>query len=114
MAPRHHVRHRVRPIGRGASIRWAMATLRRDRYWDGPHTCYNAVTFIPAAGASMNLFAEIGLHLSGIERLRAMMEGGHLTGMEQTLGFRLVEAEEGRVVIEGTPGLHVYNPFGVV
>ena len=62
----------------------------------------------------MNFFAEIGTHLSGLERLRTMMEGGHLTGIEQTLGFRLVEVEDGRVVIEGTPGLHVYNPFGVV
>jgi len=26
----------------------------------------------------------------------------------------LIEVEEGRVVVEGTPGLHVYNPFGVV
>jgi uncharacterized protein (TIGR00369 family) len=62
----------------------------------------------------MNLFAEIGTHLSGLERLRTMMEAGHLTGIEQTLGFRLIEVEEGRVVVEGTPGLHVYNPFGVV
>jgi uncharacterized protein (TIGR00369 family) len=43
-----------------------------------------------------------------------MMQGGRLTGIEETLGFRLVEVEDGRVVIEGTPGLHVYNPFGVV
>lgn len=62
----------------------------------------------------MNLFADIGIHLSGFERLRTMMEGGHLTGIEQTLGFHLIEVEEGRVVVEGTPGLHVYNPFGVV
>ena len=62
----------------------------------------------------MNIFAEIGLHLSGLERLRTMMADGHLTGIEQTLGLRIVEVEEGRVVVEGTPGLHVYNPFGVV
>jgi uncharacterized protein (TIGR00369 family) len=62
----------------------------------------------------MNLFAEIGLHRSGLERLRIMMTEGHLTGIEQTLGLRIVEVEEGRVTVEGTPGLHVYNPFGVV
>ena len=62
----------------------------------------------------MNLFAEIGTHLSGLERLRTMMQDGRLTGIEQTLGFRLIEVEDGRVVVEGTPGLHVYNPFGVV
>lgn len=62
----------------------------------------------------MNLFAEIGTHLSGLERLRTMMQDGRLTGIEQTLGLRLVEVEEGRVVVEGTPGLGAYNPFGVV
>lgn len=62
----------------------------------------------------MNLFAEIGTHLSGLDRLRTMMREGHLTGIEETLGLRLVEVEEGRVVVEGTPGLNVYNPFGVV
>ena len=62
----------------------------------------------------MNIFAEIGLHLSGLERLRTMMTEGRLTGIEQTLGLRIVEVEEGRVVVEGTPGPHVYNPFAVV
>jgi uncharacterized protein (TIGR00369 family) len=62
----------------------------------------------------MNVFAEIGLHLSGLERLRIMMRDGRLTGIEQTLGLRIVEVEDGRVVVEGTPGPNVYNPFGVV
>lgn len=62
----------------------------------------------------MNLFAEIGTHLSGLDRLRTMMKDERLTGIEQTLGFRLLEVEAGRVVVEGTPGHHVYNPFGVV
>ena len=61
----------------------------------------------------MNIFADIGLHLSGFERLRIMMTEGRLTGIEQTLGLRIVEVEEGRVVVEGTPGPHVYNPFAV-
>ena len=42
----------------------------------------------------MNLFAEIGTHLSGIDQLRAMKEGGRLTGMEQTLGLRMIEVED--------------------
>ena len=62
----------------------------------------------------MNLFAEIGTHLSGLEQLRAMMESGRRSGIEETLGLRMVELEEGRVVIEGSPGLHVYNPIGTV
>lgn len=62
----------------------------------------------------MNLFAELGPDLPGIEKLRAMKEGNRLTGMEQTLGMRIVEVDDGRVVVEGTPGLHVYNPIGTV
>jgi len=59
----------------------------------------------------MNLFAEIGTHLSGIDQLRAMKDGGRPTGMEQTLGLRMIEVEDGRVVIEGAPGLQFYNPM---
>ena len=62
----------------------------------------------------MNLFAEIGTHLSGLDRLRTMIKDGRLTGIEQTLGLRLIEVEDGRVVVEGTPGPQAYNPFGVV
>jgi uncharacterized protein (TIGR00369 family) len=32
----------------------------------------------------------------------------------QTLNFRLVEAEDGRVVFEGIPGFEHYNPIGSV
>ena len=53
----------------------------------------------------MNLFAEIGTHLSGLDRLRTMMKDGHLTGIEETLGLRLVEVEEGRVVVKGSARL---------
>ena len=31
-----------------------------------------------------------------------------------TLGFRLVEVEEGRAVFEGEPGEHLFNPMGTV
>jgi len=60
----------------------------------------------------MDIFAEIGKHLPGLERLRIMMERRQLTGIEQALGFRLAEVEEGRVVIEGTPGLPPPPPGG--
>ena len=44
-----------------------------------------------------------------------MKDGNRLTDMEQTLGMRIVaEVEDGRVVVEGTPGLHLYNPIGTV
>ena len=53
--------------------------------------------------------------LSGLELVQSMMRGDlPPPPIADVLGLRLVEVEEGRVVVEGTPGLHVYNPFGVV
>ena len=53
--------------------------------------------------------------LSGLEQLRrALGEGAEPRGIGATLGFRLVALEAGRVVFEGTPGRHVYNPIGTV
>ena len=52
--------------------------------------------------------------LSGLDQLRAWLASGRQPAMGDTLGFRLVEIEEGRAVFEGTPGLHVYNPIGTV
>ena len=53
--------------------------------------------------------------LSGIEQLRRAL-GGEASpgGIGATLGFSMVELEEGRVVFEGTPGPHLYNPLGTV
>ncbi len=62
----------------------------------------------------MNLLCEIGPDLPGIEQLRIMKETGRRPGMAETLDIRLVEVEEGRVVFEATPGVHVYNPIGTV
>jgi len=53
-------------------------------------------------------------HLTGLEQMRAMLEGGGQAAIGQTMQFRLKEVEEGRVVFEGTPGGHVYNPIGMV
>ena len=52
--------------------------------------------------------------ISGIEQLRHIMEESQPDGLAGTLDIRLVEIEEGRVVVEATPGLHVYNPVGSV
>lgn len=54
--------------------------------------------------------------LSGIEQLRLAFSAGAKTpvGIGATMGFGLVELEEGRVVFEGLPGRHVYNPIGTV
>jgi uncharacterized protein (TIGR00369 family) len=53
--------------------------------------------------------------MTGLEVLRAMA-AGELPGpgMGKTLGFRLVEVDEGRAVFEGTPGPQLLNPLGAV
>ncbi|MFD9571391.1 PaaI family thioesterase [Streptomyces sp. NPDC059982] len=55
------------------------------------------------------------LGMSGLEVLRAALEGTlPAASMMSTLGFRLTEADEGRVVFEGDPGDHLLNPMGTV
>lgn len=62
----------------------------------------------------MNLSEQLGAGLSGIEQLRAIMASGRSAGIGTTMDFRLTVIEDGFVVFEGTPGLHVYNPIGMV
>jgi len=52
--------------------------------------------------------------LSGLEQLKAWRASGRQPAIGETLDFKLVEIEEGRVVFEGTPSLRVYNPIGTV
>jgi uncharacterized protein (TIGR00369 family) len=53
--------------------------------------------------------------MTGLEVLRAMATGELPgPGMGKTMGFRLVEVDEGRAVFEGTPGPHLLNPLGAV
>jgi uncharacterized protein (TIGR00369 family) len=53
--------------------------------------------------------------LSGLEQLRLAMSGkAEFAPIAQTVGFMMVEAEEGRVVFEATPTRAVYNPLGSV
>ena len=60
----------------------------------------------------MNLLHEIGGHLTGLEQLKVMMRDDLRPGIGETLDIRLIEVEEGRVVLEATPDLHLYNPIG--
>ncbi|MDD2728444.1 PaaI family thioesterase [Malikia sp.] len=62
----------------------------------------------------MNLLHEIGQHLSGIELLNAIVEADHRPGIGKTLDIRLASAEDGRVVLEASPDVNVYNPMGTV
>jgi uncharacterized protein (TIGR00369 family) len=52
---------------------------------------------------------------SGLEQLRAIFFGTQpFRGIGETIGFAMVELEEGRVVFESTPDERVYNPIGTV
>ncbi|RQH06485.1 PaaI family thioesterase [Paraburkholderia dinghuensis] len=62
----------------------------------------------------MNLLAQLPPGLTGLEQLQHMIELGGVAPIGQTLDFRLVEAEDGRAVFAGTPGLHAYNPLGTI
>jgi uncharacterized protein (TIGR00369 family) len=62
----------------------------------------------------MNLLNEVGSDLSGLEKLRVMLADGRRSGYAETLDIRLVEADEGRVVLESAPGAHVFNSVGTV
>jgi uncharacterized protein (TIGR00369 family) len=53
--------------------------------------------------------------LSGLEFIRAIMNGDHPPpSIAVLLGFNVIEAEEGRVVFAGEPTENHLNPMGVV
>ena len=62
----------------------------------------------------MSLVDEVAPGLSGVEQLRALMGSARRPGIGQALQFTLAEVSEGRVVFEGVPGEHAYNPIGTV
>jgi len=62
----------------------------------------------------MSLMDELGSDLNGIEMLRKMIAHDLRPGMAHTLHMHLVEADEGRVWLEATPGVQHYNPMGTV
>lgn len=55
--------------------------------------------------------------LSGLEQLRAVFDPARPErgpGIGRTMGFTVIEIEEGRVVFGGCPDESVYNPLGTV
>lgn len=54
--------------------------------------------------------------MSGLEQLRAAFDPSRTdrVGIGKTLGFTVLELEEGRVVFGGAPDESVYNPIGTV
>lgn len=64
----------------------------------------NAVTADPSA-------------MTGLEQLRAVFDPNRpdrAPGIGKTMGFSIIEIEEGRVVFGGEPDESVYNPIGSV
>ena len=51
---------------------------------------------------------------NGLEQLQSWMMSGQKSPIGETLKFSLVEVERGRAVFESVPGVHVYNPLGIV
>jgi uncharacterized protein (TIGR00369 family) len=65
----------------------------------------------------MNAVTPDSAVLSGLEQLRAIFDPAkpdRAPGIGKTMGFSMVEIEEGRVVFAGHPDESVYNPIGTV
>jgi uncharacterized protein (TIGR00369 family) len=65
----------------------------------------------------MNAIVPEPAALSGLEQLRAVFDPAQpdrAPGIGKTLGFTVLEMEEGRVVFGGAPDERVYNPLGTV
>jgi uncharacterized protein (TIGR00369 family) len=62
----------------------------------------------------MDVIKDNASRLSGLEQLQALMAGGTPAPIGVTLGFTLVEIEEGMAIFEGRPDRSVYNPIGSV
>jgi uncharacterized protein (TIGR00369 family) len=62
----------------------------------------------------MSLAEQIAPGKSGLEQLQALLAAGRMAGIGKSLQFTLTEVSQGRVVFEGTPGVHAYNPIGTV
>ena len=59
--------------------------------------------------------ADLLIAQDGLSFLRAIIDGTQpAPPITQTLGFRLVEVEQGRAVFEGRPEYRHYNPLGSV
>lgn len=61
----------------------------------------------------MNVTQELA-DLDGHDQLAALMTANRNPPIGETLEFRLVELERGRVVFEGFPSRKVFNPIGSV
>jgi uncharacterized protein (TIGR00369 family) len=70
---------------------------------------------VTAARNGRNLPSEQLTEMSGLDLIRAIMNGAHPPpSMAVLIGFDIVEAEAGRVVFSGAPNDDHLNPMGVV
>jgi uncharacterized protein (TIGR00369 family) len=53
-------------------------------------------------------------NMTGMEQLLRMLGEGKRPGIGNSLDFDLVEIKPGLAVFQGVPGLHAYNPIGIV
>jgi uncharacterized protein (TIGR00369 family) len=72
--------------------------------WPMPNRTYDWVSPVtPPAG------------LSGLEAMRAVMRGEHpAPAIARTMGFELIEVEEGKVLFSCVPAEFHYNPIGLI
>lgn len=52
--------------------------------------------------------------LTGLQQLQRLVSIGKRSGIAESLDFSLVEIEVGKAVFAGIPGIHAYNPIGIV
>jgi uncharacterized protein (TIGR00369 family) len=95
-----------------------MASLTEGEYVLGckVQLLEDAMTVIPSSKPAYGLAsAEDFATLDGLALIRAMI-AGRVPGppSSEVMGFRLVEAEEGKVVFEAEPGPHLLNPLGAI
>jgi uncharacterized protein (TIGR00369 family) len=62
----------------------------------------------------MSKLKSLGSDKSGLDLLRLMQHSDNRAAMAVTLDMHIVEAEDGRVALESTPGRHLENTNGVV
>ena len=62
----------------------------------------------------MSKLKTLGADKSGLDLLRLMQEADNRAAMAVTLDMHIAEVEEGRVVLDSTPGRHLENTNGVV
>lgn len=70
---------------------------------------------LTASWQDPHALAQAGRSMTGIDFLRAMVEGRlPAPPIAQLMNFRLVEVDHGHAVFECNPGEQHYNPIGVV